>query len=117
MLGSLGKLVGTLGVSAVALGTGAAVIPGHGGGEHGSLMYLTTESGVAVVDEAGRSTFSAPNALPTGDWSEVVTARPVARTEPSSKRSIRPPAPSAVPRPSTGRSRFAPSRDRATSSC
>ena len=77
MLGSLGKLVGTLGVSAIALGTGAAVIPGHGGGEHGSLMYLTTESGVAVVDEAGRSTFSAPNALPTGDWSEVVTARPV----------------------------------------
>ncbi|MEX2267205.1 MAG: hypothetical protein WEA75_00815 [Acidimicrobiia bacterium] len=70
---SLGTLMSTIGVSALALSVGTAV-PRHAG--DGELLYLGTRNGIAVVDSTtGDTMLSARDALPSGDWSQILRAR------------------------------------------
>lgn len=72
---SFSILVTVLGISALLVSVGAAAAPEHGG--TGEPLYLGTGAGVSVVDSStGDATFSARDALPSGDWSLVFSARP-----------------------------------------
>lgn len=70
----LARWMSTFGLFAVVVSIGTG-LPEHSGGGH--LLYLATGRGVTVVDSSsGNTTLSARDALPTGDWSLVVRARP-----------------------------------------
>lgn len=67
------RSLAALGITAMFVWVGAAAPPQSGGG---SLLYLGTADGITVVDSVtGDKTFSHPDALPAGDWSQVVTTR------------------------------------------
>jgi hypothetical protein len=71
---SLGRLAGTLGVTAVVLLGVVGAATAHDG-RAAERLYLTTDSGVTVIDpHSGDTNLSLPDALPTGDWSAVVRA-------------------------------------------
>lgn len=72
---SLGRLAGTLGVTAVVLLGVVSAVPAHHD-RAAERLYLTTDSGVTVVDSlSGETKLSLRDALPTGSWSDVIRAR------------------------------------------
>jgi hypothetical protein len=75
MHASLGRLASTLGVTAVVLLGAVGAATAHDGSA-AERLYLTTDSGVTVIDpQSGDTDLSLPDALPTGDWSVVIRAR------------------------------------------
>jgi DNA-binding beta-propeller fold protein YncE len=72
----LARWVAALGTFAVLGTMGIAAVPRHTAPQSRELLYLDTLAGVTAVDpDTGHAVFSARDALPSGDWSLLVSAQ------------------------------------------